>query len=63
MGISKMWAIKCSGLAEFDKQIIGMLRFFEGEGHPVYHSVTVTSLWGNGGGGHWLVRMEWRPTG
>jgi len=19
--------------------------------------------WGNGGGGHWLVRMEWRPAG
>ena len=20
-------------------------------------------LWGDGGGGHWLVRMEWRPAG
>jgi len=20
-------------------------------------------IWGNGGGGHWLVRMEWRPAG
>jgi len=20
-------------------------------------------LWGDGGGGHWLVWMEWRPTG
>ena len=19
--------------------------------------------WGDGGGGHWLVRMEWRPAG
>jgi len=20
-------------------------------------------IWGGGGGGHWLVRMEWRPAG
>ena len=20
-------------------------------------------IWGDGGGGHWLVRMEWRPAG
>jgi len=23
----------------------------------------VTLLWGDGGGGHWFVRMEWRPAG
>jgi len=27
------------------------------EGHPAYKK------WGYGGGGHWLVRMEWRPAG
>jgi len=26
------------------------------EGHPACKK-------GDGGGGHWLVRMEWRPTG
>ena len=26
------------------------------EGHPA-----CKKTWGNGGGGHWLVRMEWRP--
>jgi len=25
------------------------------EGHPA------CKKWGDGGGGHWLVRMEWRP--
>ena len=25
------------------------------EGHPA-----CKKIWGNGGGGHWLVRMEWR---
>jgi len=28
------------------------------EGHPAHKKI-----WGNGGGGHWLVRMEWRPAG
>jgi len=28
------------------------------EGHPA-----VKKIWGDGGGGHWLVRMEWRPAG
>jgi len=23
----------------------------------------VFTLWGDGGAGHWLVRMEWRPAG
>jgi len=27
------------------------------EGHPA------CKKWGDGGGGHWLVRMEWRPAG
>jgi len=27
------------------------------EGHPA------CKKWGNGGGGHWLVQMEWRPAG
>jgi len=27
------------------------------EGHPA------SKKWGDGGGGHWLVRMEWRPAG
>jgi len=27
------------------------------EGHPA------CKKWGNGGGGHWLVRMEWHPAG
>ena len=27
------------------------------EGHPAWKK------WGDGGGGHWLVRMEWRPAG
>jgi len=27
------------------------------EGHPA------CTKWGDGGGGHWLVRMEWRPAG
>ena len=27
------------------------------EGHPA------CKKWRNGGGGHWLVRMEWRPSG
>jgi len=27
------------------------------EGHPT------CKQWGDGGGGHWLVRMEWRPAG
>ena len=27
------------------------------EGHPAYKK------WGDGGGGHYLVRMEWRPVG
>jgi len=27
------------------------------EGHPA------CKKWGDGGGGHWLVRMEWRPDG
>jgi len=27
------------------------------EGHPA------CKKWGNGGGGHWLVSMEWRPAG
>jgi len=26
------------------------------EGHPARKKI-----WGDGGGGHWLVRMEWRP--
>jgi len=25
------------------------------EGHPAYKK------WGDGGGGHWLVRMQWHP--
>jgi len=28
------------------------------EGHPV-----CKKQWGDGGGKHWLVRMEWRPAG
>jgi len=28
------------------------------EGHP-----TRKKIWGDGGGGHWLVWMEWRPAG
>ena len=28
------------------------------EGHPACKKV-----WGDGGGGHWLVQMEWRPAG
>jgi len=27
------------------------------EGHPAHKNM------GNGGGGHWLVRMEWQPAG
>jgi len=27
------------------------------EGHPA------CKKWGDGGGGHWLVRMEWHPAG
>jgi len=27
------------------------------EGHPA------CKKWGDGGGGHWLVRVEWRPAG
>jgi len=27
------------------------------EGHPA------CKKWGNGGGGHWLVQMGWRPAG
>jgi len=27
------------------------------EGHPA------CKKWGDGGGGHWLVQMEWRPAG
>ena len=23
----------------------------------------MTQLWGDGGGGHWLLRMEWGPAG
>jgi len=26
------------------------------EGHPA-----CKKIWGDGGGGHWLVRMEWHP--
>jgi len=28
------------------------------EGHPAFKKI-----WGDGGGGHWLVWMEWRPVG
>ena len=28
------------------------------EGHPA-----CKKIWGDGGGEHWLVRMEWRPAG
>jgi len=28
------------------------------EGHPARKKI-----WGDGGGGHWLVRMEWPPAG
>jgi len=28
------------------------------EGHPA-----CKKIWGDGGGGHWLVQMEWRPAG
>ena len=28
------------------------------EGHPARKKI-----WGDGGSGHWLVRMEWRPAG
>ena len=28
------------------------------EGHPA-----CKKIWGDGGGRHWLVRMEWRPAG
>jgi len=28
------------------------------DGHP-----TRKKIWGDGGGGHWLIRMEWRPAG
>jgi len=24
---------------------------------------TLNAIWGDGGGGHWLVQMEWRPAG
>jgi len=27
------------------------------EGHPA------CTKWGDGGGGYWLIRMEWRPAG
>jgi len=27
------------------------------EGHPA------SKKWGDGGGGHWLVQMEWHPAG
>jgi len=30
----------------------------EQEGHPV-----CKKIWGDGGGGHWLVWVEWRPAG
>ena len=26
------------------------------DGHPA-----CKKIWGDGGGGHWLVRMDWRP--
>jgi len=28
------------------------------QGHPARKKI-----WGDGGGGQWVVRMEWRPTG
>ena len=28
------------------------------EGHLAHKK-----LWGDGGGGHWLVQMDWRPAG
>jgi len=28
-----------------------------------WYLFSVTSQWGDGGGGHWLVQMEWRPAG
>jgi len=28
------------------------------EGH-----LACKKIWGDGGGGHWLIRMEWRPAG
>ena len=30
---------------------------------PVGFGIMVTTEMGDGGGGHWLVRMEWRPSG
>jgi len=33
-------------------------------GCDLFCQITLTACYmGNGGGGHWLVRMEWRPAG
>ena len=35
----------------------------DGQKHGVYNITPHYITWGDGGGGHWLVRMEWHPAG
>ena len=38
--------------------IMGPVSYYTQEGHPA-----CKNMGGDGGGGHWLVQMEWRPAG
>jgi len=58
----------------FQFSVLHTIRYGDGAGNTIEENSSIFSLgwqeghpackkWGDGGGGHWLVRMEWLPAG